>query len=170
MPIGLDGGRRFSDTYKDEVFWIWYNNQKPSASALYNLVPEHLGNKPSRIALYNWVKDTFPAKAEPLDNAVQMEMQARLIKSKVQMLERHTQISERMQEIGFNVLEENEEEISIANAVRLVIEGVRIERESRGIPEMLGKLAEMSDEKLISTIENMVTKSPLEIEAINDDE
>jgi hypothetical protein len=161
----------FSQEYHDGVFGIWYSAGKPSIPQLYNMIPENPnGKKPSHTSLRDWVKTDFVDKAMDMDQEVIDVLQEKLIQSKVEMMSRHVELSKRMQETGFRVLDENLDHISVGNAVRLIIEGVRIERESNGIPEMLEKMALMTDEQVIKTIEQLASKSPVEYEALEENE
>lgn len=172
MPASLEGGIQFPDAYRDDVFWIWYQAGKPTAAALYNMIPEYeiAHRRPSRQALYLWIQN-FKVRAEELDNAAMDEMKALAVKAKVEMLERHAKYAkEDLLEAGLRVLRDKikSKEISANTAVRMVVEGFRIERESVGIPAMLDKLSTMDNDKLMETINDLVTKAPVEIEALDE--
>jgi hypothetical protein len=47
--------------------------------------------------------------------------------------------------------------------VRLLVEGVRIERESRGISTTLEKITGLSDEELEKQVRQIVERSPVEL-------
>lgn len=161
----------FSREYHDDVFRIWYSAGKPNVRQLYQMIPENSdGKKPSSTSLQKWVKNDFFDRAMDMDQEVIDVLQEKLIQSKVEMMSRHVELSKKMQEIGFQVLDESPDNISVGNAVRLIIEGVRIERESNGIPEMLEKMALMTDEQVIKTIEQLASKSPVEYEALEENE
>lgn len=161
----------FSPEYHDDVFRIWYSAGKPNSSQLYQMIPENPdGNKPSHTSLRDWVRNEFMEKAMEMDQEVVDALQEKLIQSKVEMMERHVDLSRKMQEVGFKVLDDDPDNISVGNAVRLIIEGVRIERESNGIPDMLRKMALMTDEQVIKTIEQLASKSPVEYEALEENE
>jgi hypothetical protein len=61
-----------------------------------------------------------------------------------------------MQDFAIDYLERNKEKINQNSAVRLLIEGIRIERESRGLPTMITKIQDSSDEDLMKQIQNLM--------------
>jgi len=99
---------------------------------------------------------------------VQKSVDLVLIQTKVEMLERHAQVGTKMQDIALEYLEEHAEEMSAPAAVRLLVEGIRIERESRSIPEALAKLTSLSDEQLLKEIVKTFEEAPLEDEIIDE--
>jgi hypothetical protein len=160
----------FSDEYHKDAFMLWYSAGKPNVRQLYQMLPDNPdGRKPSHATLHIWVKEEFMEKAMQMDQEVIDAMQDKMIQSKVEMLERHVELSRKMQAVGFKVLDQPNVDISVGNAVRLIIEGVRIERESNGIPDMLRKMALMTDDQLMKEIQDIATKSPVDIEAIENE-
>ena len=92
------------------------------------------------------------------------EINQRVIAEKVEMLSRHTKLGQEMQDMALDYLKENVDELSSPAAIRLLVEGIRIERESRGVPEALEKISKMSDEQLLSEVKKIVSQSPVIIE------
>ncbi len=127
------------------------------------------GEKPTEGALREWVK-VWKEQASRLDLEVKAELEKRLVKEKVEMLYRHAELGQKMQKIGIDFLTdpEHEDEITSSTAVRLLVAGVEIERESRGLPETLEKVMKQTDEKLIERIVELSKDELLEIEAITD--
>ena len=165
------GGRGFSDGYKMSVFELWYRVGKPNPKNLYNFVEADpiSGNRPSVTILTSWVKNDFYEQAERLDIQVASQMEGQLIQEKVQMLKQHTDIGIRMQNMSMEYLEDHKEDLKVPNAVRMLVEGIRIERESRGIPQMLEKMVSRSDEELLKELQDIVTKTPVTIEPVEDE-
>ena len=160
----------FSQEYHDDAFRMWYSAGKPNVRQLYQMLSDNPdGKKPSHTSLHKWIKEEFLERAMEMDQEVVDALQEKLIQSKVEMMERHVEVSKKMIEKGFKVLDDPNVDISVGNAVRMVIEGVRIERESNGIPEMLRKMAMMTDEQVIKTIEQLASKSPVEYEALENE-
>jgi len=162
----------FTDDYKNEVFTIWYNLGKPIASVLFEKIPipeTNYGIKPAAKTMWSWISsDAWRARAKELDAGVQKSVDLVLIQTKVEMLERHAQVGTKMQDIALEYLEEHAEEMSAPAAVRLLVEGIRIERESRSIPEALAKLTSLSDEQLLKEIVKTFEEAPLEDEIIDE--
>lgn len=156
------GTSHYSDDYKSKVFQLWYNNGKPPGSDLINILPipeTNYGKKPSVQALNLWIRE-FKERAEELDQQVREELDHTLISAKVEMLKRHVDVAREMQRISLEFL--REAELTPAAAVRLLADGIAIERNSLGIPEALMKMVEMSDEQLVAEIKKELERSPIE--------
>lgn len=161
----------FTDEYKDACFYAWYNSGKPTVKDLYEIIPfpvTNFGKKPTQTTLHTWIYDYFTPRAVDLDDGVRDTMNKNLILSKVEMLERQAKIGKRMQELGLEYLEEHKEDITSNAAVRMVVEGLRIEFERSGIPDMLLKMQDMSDEQLLDEVVKLVENSPIETEDESD--
>lgn len=154
----------YTPAYIDAVFTAWYSAGKVTARRLSTMLPNpsEFGialNPPAVSTLMDWIKERFMERAIALDEAVGLQMNNRLIAEKVQMLEHHAQIAAKMQEMALEYLESHADKLNPNSAVRLLVEGVRIERDSRGIPQTLDKLADRSDEELLAQIEDVLTRS-----------
>jgi hypothetical protein len=171
MPITdeLAGHNRtdYTKEYKDDVFMIWYRGGKPSAYALLGMIPlDFHGKKPARTVLSGWLQD-FQIRAEPLDEAVKAEMGNRLILEKIEMFNRHAKVAVEMQDKALVYLRGEKSDINSAAAVRMLVEGIRIERISRGVPQIIEKMAQMTDEDLLREAEKLLLRSPItEIEPL----
>lgn len=162
--------RNFPDIYKEKVFYIWYNHGKPQEGKLLTFIPTDLDEwerLPSVSCLKTWIDTEFVPRARLLDEQVKTAMDAAMITEKVEMLKRHADLGVRMQNMAINYLNENQDIISSPAAVRLLVEGIRIERESRGIPEALEKITRMTDEDLLEEINKMMTAGTLSPEDEN---
>ena len=149
--------------YKDEVFYIWHSSGKPPSRNLHRMIPGNpLSNDvPAATTLAKWIKNDFIPKAEKLDEAIWEAMQHRLTNEKIAMMDRHAKTGMVMQEMALNYLEENSEKLRVSNAIRLLIDGIRIERESAGIPRALEKMAKSSDEQLMKELESIIKDSSI---------
>jgi hypothetical protein len=83
------------------------------------------------------------------------------------MLNRHADVGVSMQDMAMQYLEEHKTELGISPAVRLLVAGVEIERESRGIATTVEKITRMSDKDLESEIQKLLEKSPVELQVID---
>jgi len=128
------------------------------------MIPEEWGNKPSAATLADWIRDSFMPKAETLNVRLAQEIEGRLVKEKVEMLYRHAEVGRKMQRIALERLDEIPDDELNANAsVRLLVEGIKIERESVGLPQALEKLLDQDNEELLSRVEALIGDSPGEI-------
>jgi len=158
----------FSEEYKNDLFMVWYRAGKPNVYTLLNIIPETVdGKKPARTTLTDWVT-VFYQKAEILDQAVRDEMNNRMILEKIEMLNRHAEVGVEMQKKSLDYLRSEKSDLNSAAAVRMLVDGIRIEKESRGIPRILSKMAGMADEDLLKEAEKLLLRSPItEIETID---
>lgn len=164
--------RPFSSQYREKVFYIWYNRGKPGAKSLLQFIPSDLdewGRVPTGAALVQWIQDEYKPRADLLDQQVKDQLDAMVIQEKVEMMKRHASVAVKMQEMAIRFLNENEDVMSAPAAVRLLVEGIRIERESRGIPEALDKMQRMSDEELLEQVKEIMTNSSVSLEDLDAD-
>lgn len=158
----------FTDEYKKTVFYTWYNAGKCSNDILYDIIPfpkTNFGRKPSKTTLQLWIRENFTEHAAKLDEGVEKTIDEAMIKTKVEMLQRHVELARSMQDIGLDFLSESAKDMTAASAVRLLVEGIRIERESIGIPGALEKMSEKTDEELMEELKKMLKGS----EAVSDE-
>jgi hypothetical protein len=164
--------KMFSKQYRDKVFYIWYNHGKSAATSLIKFIPKDLDDwkrLPSKKALDGWITDEFIPRAKELDDAVKNQLDALLIKEKVEMLKRHAELGVSMQNMAIGFLNENADTLSAPAAVRLLVEGIRIERESRGVPETLDKITRMTDDELMDQVKQLMTAGDVTLEEIDAD-
>lgn len=128
------------------------------------------GDPPAQGTIYNWITDSFEEKAAFLDRKLQDEIESRLIQEKVEMLNRHGEIGRKMQGKAMEKLEKiDPDDLPAHAAVRLLVEGIRVERESTGIPQALEKLINAPDEDILNRIEKITDESQAEILIIDDE-
>lgn len=158
----------FTDEYKNSVFMIWYRAGRVNPVTLYGIIPlSPEGKKPTRVTLGHWL-DEYRPRADELDELVKDELDGRLVKEKIEMLNRHADIALEIQGKALDYLRDKEKsDLNAASAVRLLVEGIRIEKESRGIPRILSKMAGMTDDDLLKKAEELLLRSPItEMEVI----
>jgi hypothetical protein len=162
---------KFDTPYKAEAFAIWYKMGKCGAGLLYPALPPNSdGDVPTIGTVQQWISKDFIPQGDALDLQVKAAMDQRLIQEKIKMLEEHTQVAKEMQDMALEYLRDNRENLKVPNAVRMLVEGIRIERDSRGIPAMMEKLVDRSDEDLMNELKEIVAKTPVTFEAVDDEE
>jgi hypothetical protein len=161
---------QFGASYKGDLFLFWWKNQKPSAQRLHRMIPQEWGDrKPSVLTLHAWIKDDFDHRANVLDKRLADEIEGRLIKEKVEMLYRHAQIGREAQDKALaKIRSVSVEDLPVSSAIRLFVEGVRIERESVGLPQALEKMINKSDDEILNRIKEITEESEAEILIIDD--
>lgn len=167
-------GRVYSADYIDATFMKWYSAGKPALYKLLRLMPnpKEFGldvGLPSETTLKVWYREIFVERGAALDEEVSRKMAEMLVAEKVQMLNNHVELAATMQKMALEYLEENKDKMNAPTAVRMLVEAVRIERESRGIPRTLEKMANISDTDLMKEIEDLLTRSPVDITPVDDD-
>ena len=155
----------FSDDYKYQTFLLWYNSGRPAATKLRQMIPANWGDDiPTTHTLGLWIRgEKFQSQADGLDKQVSIELESRLVKEKVEMLSRHSELGVYMQNMAKDYLEENESSLSANAAVRLLIEGIRVERESKGIPQALEKMMNKTDAELLEEVKSLTEGAQVEI-------
>ena len=156
-----------NDNYKEEIFYLWYNSGKPSGARLSTMIPQDFESRypdvsfPSIQTLRNWISDEFRGRGFDLDEEAKRQLDNLVIADKVVMLSRHAKLGEHMQEIAMNFIESHVDDLSLPTSVRLLVEGVRIERDSRGLPDVLKKYHTMTDDELMEEVRNVFADSPV---------
>lgn len=161
---------QYTESYRTELFLLWMRNHQPGARKLLEMVPQDWKYKPpSENVVRKWIKTEFADRKARLDRDMQDAIEAQLIQEKVDMLYRHGQIGRTMQTLAMDRLDDiKAEDLPAHAAVRLLVEGVRIERESVGLPQALEKLLSSNDEEILDRIEQLTEESPVEILALDD--
>lgn len=154
----------YSEQYKQKIFLIWYEHGRPVGNNLLALVPEAEDKrKPTKLMLANWIREDFVPMADKMDAEVADQLKDKLIQEKVEMVQRHTAVAKHMQEMAIKYLNANEKDLSPHIAVRLLVEGIRIESENVGIPAVLKKMAQMTDDDLLKEVQDLMERSPVEL-------
>jgi hypothetical protein len=169
--MGISTGQKYSkmsyeadqitDDYRLSVYLLWYNGGKPSAEVVHrNLKPdEKSGIKPTINTVREWIKDIFIPMALELDEQVSSSVNKAMVSQRIEMLDRHAVIARDLQEMGMEYLREHGLG-SAKSALMAVIKGVEMEHEARIIPtDILAKLGDMSDDKLLDVFTEMINSS-----------
>lgn len=161
------GRHSYSEDYKTTTFRLWYKTAKPGATKLWEImeVDPISGVKPSIAILAHWIAD-FKNSAVILDEEVATQLKDIMVAEKVEMLNRHAETGIKLQNMAMEYIKEHEEELKVPMAVKMLIEGVRIERESRGVPQALEKMMNKSDDDLLKDVIALINKAPVEFEQI----
>ena len=171
MPLNIDDiGNRYPDHYKEQAKILWYKKGKLSPQALYQILPIEpvSGMKPKITTIREWVYKDWKDWADEMDTLVMQEIRGRTIEEKVQMFERFTEVGTEMQNIALDWLRENKNKINAIAAVRLLVDGVRIESEARGVPQVLRKMIDMTNEELLDEVKKQLARTPLAMETIEE--
>lgn len=150
---------------KEELFYYWYNNRKLGAKKIYDALEEQYpeADLPSRSTFALWIRE-YNHRAIELDRQVHQQLEEAVVAEKVEMLKRHASVGVVMQNMAIDYLQAHADDLTSAGAIRLLVEGVRIERDSKGIPEALEKMSKMSDDQLLEEVKRLATSSSVTLE------
>jgi hypothetical protein len=152
--------QQYTDEYKTIVRQTWFQAGMPSAEKLYGLLPPDVNNNiPSVNTLASWRRDQlWDIWADELNSRAMTIVEDNLIMQKVEMLKRHAQDAAKLQEMGLTYLKEHKFDTSSA-AVSAVIRGAELERTSRGVGELILKMAKMDDGALKNEIMALIARA-----------
>lgn len=144
----------YPDTYKEACFQAWYSAGCPEGfSHIVKVLPDYEGRKPTRLLLNKWVEQEWALRADELNTKAIELADNRLVLEKVEMLKQQAERGKELQEKGMEYIKTTGFDTASA-AVQAVIRGANLERESRGIGELIYKMAKMSDDELKKEIMN----------------
>jgi len=159
--VGILANRRkmaqYSDSYKQVAFQVWYSNDRPKAGTLKSILPpDEMSRVPSEVILVEWI-NSWVEDADRLDIEVKKINDLELITQRADMLKRQARNAKTLQDMGMDYLVEHGFE-KAGEAVRAIVEGTRIERESRGLGEALDRIFKMDDEALRKELEYLLNR------------
>jgi hypothetical protein len=147
----------FSETYKEEVFFIWYRAGRPSIKKLIPLLqPAEDKRIPKIDTLRDWHDSLgWTSRADVMDAEVARDIEQTAIHEKIEMIRRHAETSQKLITLGMTFLEKAEGGgiNKAADAIRAVVQGMEIERVSRGLQIALGEIEGMTNEDLVRFVE-----------------
>jgi len=155
----------YSEEYKRDVFYLWFNNKQPAIARLYEMIPEEWGKKPTLSTLRVWGSNDFVPKANRMNREMSEQLEKQAIQEKFEMLKRHGVIGREMQNMALDALRKigDEGDLGEHAAVRMLVAGVEMERDSVGVPQAIEKLLNQSDEDLLEEVQKLIGESEAEI-------
>lgn len=162
--------RSYSKLYKDSVFFQWYRLGRVGMKQLtFHLEPDEHNNIPNYHVLARWKKaDNWVERADEMDENASIQIQKKLIDDKRKMLEKHIEISEDMQNQALEYLEEHGLDTA-HQAIRLLELGIKVEKESVGLPSLLKEVSELEDSDLTSRIAKLLEGAEIDLDEIEVD-
>lgn len=147
----------YSDDYVRKVFLVWYNNGKPGATRLREKIePNSEGDTPVVSILNTWITNDFMPYSLELDTQIAEQIEGKLISDRMEALKRHASLGHRMQDIGLEYFEANGiTNLRARDAITLMFQGAKLERESLVVPTFFDKLAQMDDSEIIEEIKRL---------------
>lgn len=139
---------------------IWYKMGRPTATEFMKYLPKDLDT--GDVAKYNSLlawrnKYAWDMRADVLDAEVTRQIEIQAINEKVEMLRRQADLGKRLQDAGEDYFLHNAI-VSDRVALGAIKTGVEIERNARGIPDALLKIADLKDEELGDIVGKLLSK------------
>jgi hypothetical protein len=149
----------YTDAFIEQCFLAWYKNDKPKGMRLREVLPaDEMGRTPEVVLVNKWKRDRqWDERADEMDLQVQRQLEITAVQERVEMFKRHAVAAREIQDKGLKYLQEHDFD-SAASAIRGIVEGVRIERDSVGIPDALLKMAAMNNEQLEKTVNALLSR------------
>jgi len=166
---------KYTEEYKIKLRGIWYSAERPDGSKFRKLLlkenaVDEYGRIPHRNVLNEWRRDMmWDFWADALDTRVMTIEENDLVTKKADMLKRHADLGWELQLNGMKYLKESGFDTS-ASAVAAIIKGAELERESRGVGEMMIKMAKMTDTDLVQEILKLSARASENNQIIDSDE
>jgi len=151
----------YTDEYKQLIKTSWYAAGKPNdAKSWLDATPEdNLGRKPHIETLRKWRRnELWDLWADDLDVKAMTLVEDSLVLEKVEMLKRHAKDAMDLQAMAMDYLRGNEFDTA-SSAVSAMIRGAELERTSRGIGDLILKMAKMDDTALTSEIMTLIQRA-----------
>ena len=160
----------YTTYYKEvELFNFWYGAERPSTTILVaskDCPTNSKGSKPTSQTVSKWITQfKWHDKAKGLDAEASDLIRQDNVKEKVEMAVRHTKRGKKMQEKAWDYFEKQGISSDHA-AMKMLVEGIRIEKESRGISSVIEKLTQMDDEKLMNEALKLIEDGGVIIEPL----
>lgn len=151
----------YTEDYKTECKHAWFSaGRPPRAKDFLECVPfDAHGRKPTINLLREWRRDLmWDFWADEMDSKAVAIVEDELIVKKTEMLRRHAEMAENLQNLGMEYLKNGKFDSS-ASAVQAIIRGAELERTSRGFGEMLLKMSKMGDSELKDEFLKLVNRA-----------
>lgn len=151
----------WSEEYKFKIFNLWYTSGKPGPAMLVQMVDEDdpmTDQRPNQHIITNWIYRDFVKMAMPIDDDVSKALQKQLVADKLEVMEYQAGMARELYDMGMDWLREK----GLGNsrtALTAVVQGMQIERETRGAPQILGNIAKLNDQELLNVFMELADES-----------
>ena len=152
----------FTEEYMEQCKVFWYQAGRPIlAEVLDDLPTDRYGKRPSLSTLKVWrINRSWDFWADEVDARAIVKVEDSLVLEKAEMLRRHAEVAKTLMEKGAAFLESEDGGFdSSSSAVQAIIKGAELERVSRGIGDLIVKMAQMSDDQVKDKILDLVARA-----------
>lgn len=149
----------YGEDFIELCFRAWYSAGRPAHYRRMDWPKDDHGRAPSAVTVRRWrIERGWEERADILDAKAIELADTTLVQQKADMLRKQAQIGFELQELGMASLKADGFDSS-SSAVSAVVRGAELERTSRGIGELLVKMAAMTDEELEAEILKQLTRA-----------
>jgi hypothetical protein len=161
----------YTDEYIDNIFYLWYENDKKAGSTLLSIIPKNDdGRKPAALTISGWIAERgWIERADVLDAELARKKDDIIINKRAEMFEKHVKIGAELIEKGLDFLKSSGVKTD-ASAIRAIDLGLETERISVGLADSYAKIAKMSDEDIQKELRKLLGKPPVNEDDILDGE
>ena len=150
----------YTDTYKEQAFYLWYDNDKCPITRLAELLPKNPdGRSPGSIVLTQWQNEFgWKERADALDADVSRKLDEDVINKRATMYARLAEIGQFEAEEGYRYLKEHgitKED----TALRAIADGALLQQRTVGQAEAWQKIATMTDEQIVKELERLTGRT-----------
>jgi hypothetical protein len=135
------------------MFEIWYHGECNDIGnwrerLLTSLGPDEHGRTPGPQMITKWrEEDAWDQRADARNAKAALALDNSAIKERVEMLKVHAKIGKDLSQKGVDYLRDND--LSTATeAIRAIVEGTNLERQSAGYADFLARITQATDEQL----------------------
>lgn len=149
--------------YKRRVFDIWYSLNRPTLSGLEsylldNRIADEYGRMPSSAVIARWKdEDDWILRADVLDAEVDQTLDKKLVEERIEMMDRQAKIGIELQEMGLEKIRSEGFDNS-ASALRAILSGAELERESKGLKTALVNVLSKTDEEISDELRKLLER------------
>lgn len=151
----------YTTVYKESIFAAWYSNNKPSVSKLVGLIPDdEQGRKPSPSLISKWMVDgDWYIRADILDEQASTSLEQILVRDRVEMFKKQAEMGRLLQEKGMDYIKSEDFKVNGMTALRMVIDGAQLEKESVGLTVALTRIYALDDKQIQDEIKKLLSQA-----------
>ena len=158
---------KFTEKYIDQIFYVWYQNDRPGMNKLHNIMPEEDEKKPSLTTLQGWYKDFgWEQRADALDGEASRSLDQQVIQKRVEMWEKLEVVGGTLVDKGKAYLETHELSTDMS-AIRAITDGAELLRASVGQAEAWFKISQMTPAQLDGAFRALLNKGQNEVDVVD---
>jgi hypothetical protein len=158
---------KFTEKYIDQIFYVWYQNDRPGIIKLHSIMPEEEGRKPSVTTLKDWYKDFgWEQRGDALDGEASRSLDQQVIQKRVEMWEKLEVVGGKLVDKGEEYL--NNHELSTdMSAIRAITDGANLLRASVGQAEAWFKISQMTPAQLDGAFRALLNKGQNDVDVVD---